>query len=385
MTTKTRSWSGCPVQGITRTSTFVPFSNYSDSGPGSSETCVTFSHYRLNGGRWSGGGPFLVQRTRRTWAPNSLTSDKLTGGGSLLGEGTIRLEGPTTGIPVLGLPSVPSDSELSAMGTTAIARTEPLNPAFDLSVFVGELRMEGLPNLPGTAAMEKTRRARALGSEYLNVEFGWSPFIRGIRDFAKTVDDADRIITKHQSLANKVIQRSYEWPVVEDSRADACSHSMTPAWGFFTGGGQSQRTWSRQWFEAEYMFYLPTGSSVNDKLKRYGSYARKLLGVDLSPEVLWNLSPWSWAADWFSNTGDVMHNISALGSDGLVMRHGYIMSHTGRETVRSGNYKGKWQVRTDTDETKRRMAASPFGFGVSYEGLSLRRAAIVAALGLSRW
>jgi hypothetical protein len=137
--------------------------------------------------------------------------------------------------------------------------------------------------------------------------------------------------------------------------------------------------------EVDFIYYLPTGDSAREKISRYGAYARKLLGIDLTPEVLWNLSPWSWAADWFSNTGDVMHNISAFGSDGLVMRNGYTMCHSGLTQVDSGSYSGFYQVKTRVRETKTRHVATPYGFGVSYDGLSARQIATVAALGLSRW
>jgi hypothetical protein len=234
--------------------------------------------------------------------------------------------------------------------------------------------------------MEQTKRAKAAGSEYLNVEFGWLPLVRGVRDFAKTVENADKIIRQHQENANRVLQRRYNWPQLSDSRADACSHSMTPAVSFFTDGGRFQSVLQNKWLEAEFIFYLPIGGSMNDKIRRYGSYARKLLGIDLSPEVLWNLAPWSWAADWFGNMGDVLHNLSAFHQDGMVMRHAYIMCHTRKDTVDSGRYQnGPLHVRTRRQETKTRLPATPYGFGVSYEGLSLRQTAVVAALGLSRW
>jgi hypothetical protein len=271
------------------------------------------------------------------------------------------------------------------MGTTAIAKTEPTNPAFDLATAIGELRMEGIPNLPGAQAMETTRLAKKAGSEYLNLEFGWLPLVRSIRDFASVVDNHDQIIRDYQEGQNRFIQRSYEWPAEEESRAAACSFGMTPADGFFTGGGRWSNSFRKTWFEAEYRYKLPVGGSVDAKVRRYGSYARKLLGVDLSPEVLWNLSPWSWAADWFSNTGDVMHNISALGTDGLVLRHGYIMSHCGRTVQDFGVYAGQPQTHTFSTETKTRRPATPFGFGVAYSSLSAKQLAVVGALGMSRW
>ncbi len=384
MTVRTRRSVSGAVSGRSRTNASSPWVAYNLPGNfTNTETVNSQNNSRLPGGRWSGGGSFRVDRRTKVFR-NIEAFQYSSSFGNHLNEGTIRLYEPQSAVTSISLPAAPSNAELDVLGTQAIARTEPLNPATDLATYLGEMRMEGIPSLPGTHALEHTRAAKAAGSEYLNVEFGWLPFIRGIRDFAKTVEDADKIIRKHQNLANRVIQRRYQWPVVELTRADACSFSAEP-FGSFTGGGQWQHSWNRQWFEAEYQFYLPTGQSLNDRLGRYRSYARKLYGIDLSPEVLWNLSPWSWAADWFSDVGDVMHNISALGSDGLVMRHAFVMSHTGREIQRTGERQGVRQTTYQVDEVKIRRPGTPFGFGVSFSGLSRKQIAITAALGLSRW
>jgi len=250
--------------------------------------------------------------------------------------------------------------------------------------------MEGVPNLPGAAMMEQTRLAKAAGSEYLNVEFGWLPLVRSVQDFARTVDQSDKLIRQYQEGAGKAIQRSYEWPTVSDTRVTTGrSFTMFPAVGFIQGS-LTESYLQRKWFEVEYIYHLPTGTSVNDKVRRFGSYARKLYGVDLSPEVLWNLSPWSWAADWFGNVGDVMHNVSALGQDGLVMRHGYMMCHSQKLVHYYGAFDGGFgyitpMYKLQTNEFKTRRSATPFGFGVSYSGLSAKQIAIVSALGMSRW
>lgn len=376
------------VTGRLRSSQFASFSNYTVVGPLSFEQIESNNHHRLSGGAWSGGGPMFLTRDITSYSPGKIT--RFDGVGNLLTEGTARIEGVQGGSSPLGAPPHPSDLELDALGTTAIARTEPTSPAFDLSVFLGELRAEGLPNLPGTSVMERTKLAKSAGSEYLNVEFGWAPLVRGIRDFAKTVEQSDRITRSYQENANRAIKRHYEWPDLSDSRFTyPVSFTMQPAVGFIQGH-RWESYLQRKWFEVEYIYHLPTGSAASDKFRRYGSFARKLYGIDLSPEVLWNLSPWSWAADWFGNVGDVMHNISALGQDGLVMRHGYMMCHTQKVVTDQGTFDGKFgritpMYKHSVVETKSRRSATPFGFGVSFSGLSAKQVAIVSALGLSRW
>jgi hypothetical protein len=377
---KRRTWHSGANSGAARLSpgsgSYLPYSNV---GKFNFEELTTFYNQRLQD-RWSGGGGFNVTRETTLYSPYTLkASDNQI-------QGSIRVVGPTVSIPHLALPAPSTEATQNARGTTALALTEPTRPAFDLSVFLGELLREGIPNAPGSTIREKTSYAQKAGSEYLNVEFGWLPLVNGIRDFAKTVDESDRILRDYQERANTIVQRSYEWPLTETTRYDDFSlASMEPPVALMQGVGlMRQRSWRKSWFEVEYRYFLPTGSSRSDKFRRFGSYARKLLGVDLSPEVLWNLAPWSWAADWVSNTGDVLHNISAIGQDGLVIQHGYVMGHTGREREFTASYKGNPQTRLDLWETKQRHPATPFGWGVDMGNLSPQRLAILAALGMSR-
>jgi hypothetical protein len=383
---KTHAWKADPVSGVSRSSGFAEWAPYLDLGTDCSETETTFNHARLSGGRWSGGGPWDLWRNTQICSPSSTKVEKTSGTGQV--KGTARMGSARISTYPMAEYSHPTDVQLNALGTTAIARTEPTNPSFDLSVFLGELRAEGLPNLPGSAMKEKTRLAKSAGSEYLNVEFGWLPLVRGLRDFANTVDKSDQITRSYQEQANKVVQRSYEWPIENESHAEPCSFNAIPGnGGTFQGGGRYQHRFQKKWFEVEYVYYLPTGNSMNDKIRRFGSYARKLYGIDISPEVLWNLAPWSWAADWFANTGDVMHNISALGTDGLVMRNGYVMCHTRKEILDSGNntLNGKFMTKHTLSERKTRRNATPYGFGLLYNDLTSKQKAVIAALGMSRW
>jgi hypothetical protein len=90
--------------------------------------------------------------------------------------------------------------------------------------------------------------------------------------------------------------------------------------------------------------------------------------------------------------GDIVSNLSDWATDGLVMRYGYIMEHRFMEITYSldrptrlkpaGSYLAS--PVTFVYETKRREKASPFGFGLSWNGMSPRQLAIAAALGITR-
>jgi len=124
---------------------------------------------------------------------------------------------------------------------------------------------------------------------------------------------------------------------------------------------------------------------------RYALEARKLTGLSLDPDTLWNLAPWSWAVDWFSNTGDVISNLTDRGLYGLVMRYGYVMEHTittdTYTLVQPSSPTAKKMLGSPLrviTETKQRRGANPYGFGVSWDGLSPFQGSILAALGISR-
>jgi hypothetical protein len=116
------------------------------------------------------------------------------------------------------------------------------------------------------------------------------------------------------------------------------------------------------------------------------------IGLSPTPDTIWNLAPWSWAIDWFSNTGDVISNVTDFATQGLVMHYGYVMEHSIVERTYYQPISGYLIDRKPVaagplslvTETKVRRQANPFGFGVSWEGLSTFQASILAALGISR-
>jgi hypothetical protein len=105
--------------------------------------------------------------------------------------------------------------------------------------------------------------------------------------------------------------------------------------------------------------------------------------------------PFSWLVDWFTNVGDVVSNVSTLGSS-LQLAYGYIMVEDRWQRTVEGDYgPDDYYLRTGTSVRenikssvthyrKRRLKASPFGFTVSFQDLSMGQKAILTALGLSR-
>jgi len=145
---------------------------------------------------------------------------------------------------------------------------------------------------------------------------------------------------------------------------------------------------NKAWFSGAYTYYAPPTGPLASAMQ-FESQANHLLGSRLTPEVVWNLAPWSWALDWYGNMGDVMHNLSTIGHDGLVLKWGYVMNHTKFQVDVSvpsstGGFAPTACASRWIKETKVRYPASPyFGFGAA-GSLSDRQSAILVALGMSR-
>jgi hypothetical protein len=296
------------------------------------------------------------------------------------------------------LPERPSNSKLDAWGTTAIARVDPTKSAVDTSVLLGELFREGIPDLPAAQSWKKrSASSREAGGEYLNYQFGWVPLVSEVRSFASAVSNAEGILRQYERDAGRLVRRRYEFPNMARSTTvrNAGSSNGVPLTGHSEFGGgrtvlETDTYAERTWFSGAFMYWIPKDDGVYSELRKYVDYADKLLGLELTPETLWNLAPWSWAIDWFANVGDVLHNVSSFDPNRLVMKYGYIMHTQESQRTRSwnagplvggGSSAGTW---TNTRTRKIRRPATPYGFGVNLGTLSAYQWSILAALGLTK-
>jgi hypothetical protein len=333
------------------------------------------------------GGPMLLQRTAFSYASPSITSGDQGYMGQLVLTGWSTPSGYTN-------PSVASDSTMSGQGATAISRTIPTEPIFSSVTFLRELMADGFPSAPGVNAWrERTAAAKASGSEYLNVQFGWLPLVSDMRNFAKSVKDYHEILRDLKAGSGKTTRVGYTFP--STSKMASSKQTIFIYWPGDTGFSSTvsatvvARQETKTWFKGAFQYHLPVPDDTMGKIGYYAELADKLLGVKPTPAAIWDSSPWTWALDWFSNAGDIVHNISALGQNGLALMYGYLMSSSktvlvinsaSRPDIFGGVSAGSV---TQTTEWKKRIQANPYGFSVS-GSLSNTQKAIIAALGLTR-
>jgi len=302
-----------------------------------------------------------------------------------------------------------SDDDLAERGTTAIARCSPSHPTTDLSTAIGEIFHDGIPAVVGGTLkawrdLSARDRRRAIGKEHLNVEFGWKPLINDLRKTAKSILHANEILSQYERDSGKLVRRSYDFPdeVLEYNNYAQwgnISPYIDPSVGEYydypnLNKGQvlvSAKITRKQWFRGAFSYYVPPADGLRNSIARHVIQARKLLGISLTPDTVWNLAPWSWAVDWFFNVGDVLSNWTDWAIDNQVLMYGYMMEHsitTNTYTfVGPTGYLPAGQRPMDmvfVSETKKRIKATPYGFGVSWDSLTNRQLAIIAALGISR-
>ncbi|DAD50201.1 maturation protein [ssRNA phage Gerhypos.4_46] len=376
------------LTGQSRGSTFGAWVPYDQPGQ-INEECIDSVHPfdpRGRATRGDVGGPFELTRTETTYGSTYSLNNSLC-------VGTVGAKGYSGWLARYNGTSMISVSSLQAWSATAVARSTPTSPVSGLATFLGELRSDGLPHIPGSEARATTLSARSAGSEYLNVEFGWLPFISDIRKFAFAVKNSKEIIDDYRKGSDTKIRVRYGGQGDSSSLLSSGSGFASPSnLNIPTFVNIDERTETSRKFSGAFRYHIPMGNSQYDRLVRYEAYANRLVGSRITPEVLWEVAPWSWAVDWFTNTGDVIHNISSLGSDGLVMQYGYatdVVRYTADLRARVTSTQAGVPVNTFLsrfDERKyiRRIQATPYGFGLDWDGFSPRQIGVLVALGLTR-
>lgn len=370
-------------------------------------------------GKHEGGGPFHVTHSGDFCSPGKVTNIVRPGNPNWIYTGPVfgnfvpisALGEKFDGNPTEEMDTTSMDSD----GATAISLCAPTNPTASLSTTLAEVFREGIPSLPGIQSWKKrTELLKAAGSEYLNYQFGWAPLHSEVQNVVNAARNNREIMKNYRHNEGRNVHRRFDFASEKTDFSEEVS-SQDPILGILSSqfldpnSKSAQRVTHvskirRRWFEGCFTYGGPGRADNFSRAISFGNEADAVYGLNLNPDVLWELTPWSWAVDWFTNAGDVIHNISQFAMAGLVMRYGYMMEETissyhtswegGRfmrlddiraskpklipERAGSGS-RGKFIV------TKSRVPANPFGFGIGWEGLSPTQLAITAAIGITRF
>jgi len=289
-----------------------------------------------------------------------------------------------------------AENVLNALGAKAIDGCKPTNIFVDLSTSLAEFVREGIPRMDVSKWKDSVDAARKVSGNYLAEEFGFAPVVSDIKNVALAHYRANAAIQQYIRDSGRVVRRRYDFQPQEQEevsiwQANTAPYTLVSSPGlaalFVPKGSiiQTRKTSVRRWFSGAFTYHLPLDDSLKE-MSANALRAKGLVDLELTPETLWNLIPWSWAVDWAVPVSSYISNLQDWSSDGLVMRYGYMMEHATRSdtyTYTGTNSQAVGSL-TLTSESKKRIRANPFGFGLSWEGLSPRRLAILTALGINR-
>lgn len=337
----------------------------------------------------------------------------------------VELTTPTLPNRMIAFPSVtPSVTYTQHLGEvqarnvagSMMRDSRPTRPHANLGQFIGELRDSALMTR-STNYVPKS--SRDVGGAYLNMVFGLKLFANDLRQAAQAIVDSEKIINQFLLDASKQVHRT-RYKVIQEGLAQATSNGVlngtsvvafppyTPVRvqleklsnnRYFTLAGNTLVTchWKesvRSFATFEYFAFDPDG--FLGRINSYGQKARILLGLSGDAPTIWELTRFSWMADWFYDIGGLLAYQESVASDSLVSsRTGFVYESvvngvlhvTLPPTYYGGRYWSSeptgWQIPYSLRD-QIRLKGSPYDMGVDTSALSPQQIFILAALGLTK-
>lgn len=226
------------------------------------------------------------------------------------------------------LPLLTQPSPASSM-TTLLARTNPSRPDY-----VPLTLLQDLVDIPRmlkdvgrliTTPKRKLLNLKEVGNQHLGFQFGWKPLFQDVKDLLDLQSHIHRRLLELQRLNNLGgLKRRIRLGVWGDAATNLRTLESLEVFWTATESVDSQ---SIRWGTVRWLpnVPLPPSTSRDAELNRQ---ARKVvLGLSLESTLkgAWDLIPWSWLIDWFSNVGDFAlqfsNTIPATSHDACIMTH----------------------------------------------------------------
>lgn len=299
-------------------------------------------------------------------------------------------------------------TDLQSYGATTYGSASPISDRFSFSAFAGELR-EGLPKFFSETLRSQGNKLRDVGSDYLNVQFGWIPLLNDLRGIATALIRASHGLYQpagatHRIRSEKPTELKQSGKLLNNPVAIASGNYGDPVALKGSGTGsltdhfiRADISWKidayrRRWFEGEFVYIPEAGFDAT----KYDDRLATLFKTDITPSDLWQLAPWSWLVDYFTDIGGALEAAEAAISSRTLSTYAYAMEEIKQvKTVTLSKVKGEsgsW-VYSGPDRytcwwettSYRRIRANPFGFTVNPTvNLNGGQIAILGALGLTK-
>nr|QDH88563.1 MAG: hypothetical protein H3BulkLitter171370_000001 [Leviviridae sp.] len=271
-------------------------------------------------------------------------------------------------------PGVSAPSGLSV--ADLLSRSNPSQPIVDVPVALAELR-----ELPDLFRIAGRTIAQKIASGNLNYQFGWKPLLGDLGNLLGVQASIDKRVA-HLSRLHENGGGSY--------KADVGTNTLPGTktlWAFPPGGGTMwvrHTGFCRRWISVSWIPSYDPRTEMPDLNQIRQQAFRSVLGLTVDLSTAWELLPWSWLVDWFSNLGNILAARRNL--VGFVPGACYTMTHTERHSnftlegssVLTHTYPYLHQV------VKERVPTSSSSISANVPFLSGRQLGILASLAVAR-
>lgn len=252
-----------------------------------------------------------------------------------------------------------STLQLNNLAWQILAQTNPSRSHVNVPAFLGELR-----DVPKLVKDWGGGLLRKIAKGNITYKFGIAPMVSDLRKLVKFSDSVNQRMRMLKKLRDgKTIRKRVSLGTAEMS--DPISRELIHSNGAFLYGGFQPFYAMKAWGTAEWKLLPDTDLPMmnEDELKKLAT--RLSLGISTrgALEAAWELTPWSWFIDWFSNVGDVLaatnNTVPCTWGRVAVMRHSECRVHVTEDPVGSDTwptYSGWYKL---VRRRKERWSASP--------------------------
>lgn len=215
---------------------------------------------------------------------------------------------------------------LAARGTSArllenkayvqvlLAKTNPFRSEFSVPVFAKEL-----VELMTFFKIAARTFAELVGSSYLAYRFGWTQFVRDIRQLATITVALERRIKEIQSLGKKGGLRRR---LALDSKGFSVPDTDVSIWSVYGKSVKAKRSSTRHLIVWGSVRWAPVDDGLFEGLDKLSQFNLAVLTIfDLEVlegklpdwDTVWNSIPFSWLVDYFTNFGEYLSSKNGRG------------------------------------------------------------------------
>lgn len=203
--------------------------------------------------------------------------------------------------PERGSASRDTANELYA--TALLARSHPFAPVYSVPVAIKELA-----EVASMFEFAAKGFAGFVGGSYLNYRFGWKAFYNDVQTLAGILKHIELRIQEFNYLiehgsTRKTMQLDH-WSL----QTGSSNVIMQSSYGVVIKGSITRKYSMKTWGSVTWGLNGDKLLEV-DELKRFNQVLRTVFDLgEIDPPTLWELVPFSWLVDYFTNIGDLLHS-----------------------------------------------------------------------------